>query len=173
MTNHVHLLVTPADPTGVSKLMQDVGREYVRYFNNRYHRSGTLWEGRFKSSLVDNERYCLLCYRYIEMNPVRACIVGSPVDYRWSSFAANACNAFDPLVTPHDVWLSLGNDRATCCSAYREFFKDSLGHSQLELIRSSIRKGIPLGSKQFKRRIESRLGIVLGERKVGRPPKID
>lgn len=101
MTNHVHLLVTPASVGGVSRMMQQVGRGYVGYFNTAHHRTGTLWEGRFKSSLVDSDRYLLTCYRYIEMNPVRAAMVAAPGEYRWSSYASNAHAHSDPIVTPH------------------------------------------------------------------------
>jgi putative transposase len=90
MTNHAHLLMTPATPEGVSKVMRDLGRDYVRAINRTYRRTGTLWEGRFKSSLVDTNRYCLTCYRYIEFNPVRAGMVSHPADYPWSSYHVNA-----------------------------------------------------------------------------------
>lgn len=171
MTNHVHLLVTPANPDGVSRLMQDIGREYVRQVNARYRRSGTLWEGRFKSSLVDSERYCLICYRYIELNPVRANIVLHPADYRWSSYAANARGMADPLLTPHPQWRALGPDQGRRCRAYRELFACGPQRSELEAIRRSNRKGLPLGSDAFRENIEAELGIRLGNRKVGRPGK--
>ena len=107
MTNHVHLLVTPGDDNTVSLLMQYIGRFYVRRFNFVYNRTGTLWEGRYKSSLVDNERYVLACYRYIEMNPVVAHMVSGPSDYRWSSYHANARGIDSDLHTPHPSYLSL------------------------------------------------------------------
>jgi putative transposase len=98
MTNHVHLLMTPETVTGISKTMQSLGRSYVQYFNWRYQRTGTLWEGRYKASVLDTECYLLTCYRYIEMNPVRAGMVDHPQDYRWSSHACNAAGHTDPLV---------------------------------------------------------------------------
>jgi putative transposase len=171
MTNHVHLLVTPASPDGISRLMQDIGREYVRYINQTYRRSGTLWEGRFKSSLVDSEAYCLICHRYIELNPVRAGIVGDPEDYRWSSYATNAWAKKNSLLAPHALWLSLGNDTDSRCRAYRALFSESLPDSVLEEIRYDNRKGLPLGRPSFNARVESRLKIKLGTGKVGRPSK--
>ncbi len=103
MTNHVHLLLTPRDRDSISRLLQYVGRRYVAYVNHRYGRTGTLWEGRFKASVIDASEYLLRCYRYIELNPVRAGMVDSPRGYRWSSYRANAQGAADPAVSPHEV----------------------------------------------------------------------
>ena len=108
MTNHVHLLVTPKTSGGVSMMMQTLGRYYVRYFNHCYRRTGTLWEGRFKSCVVDEDNYLLLCQRYIELNPVRAGMVSSPDDYVWSSYHANGNGKPANLWTPHPVYLNLG-----------------------------------------------------------------
>ena len=173
MTNHVHLLVTPSTPDGVSRLLQDIGREYVRYINKTYKRSGTLWEGRFKSSLVDSDAYCLICYRYIELNPVRAAMVSDPSEYRWSSYHANALMADNGLITPHQQWLSLGSDAASRCRAYKELFKEQTPDSILEEIRYNNRKGLPLGTALFKTQIESQLHFKLGTGKVGRPLKLE
>jgi putative transposase len=171
MTNHVHLLVTPSIPDGVSKLMQDVGREYVRYINGKYRRSGTLWEGRFKSSLIDGDRYCLVCYRYIELNPVRATMVKTPCQYRWSSYHANALQAEDRLITPHQQWLSLGDDPPSCCRQYRALFKTQPAEPTVRAIRYHNKKGLPLGPMSFTQQIEKQLRIKLGTGKVGRPRK--
>lgn len=171
MGNHVHLLVTPNAPDGASLLMQDLGREYVRYFNARHRRCGTLWQGRFKSSLVDSETYCLACYRYIELNPVRAALVAMPDQYRWSSFAANALEQSDDVITPHSLWLALGRDTMTRCHTYREFVRATSSQSTLEKIRYANRKGLPLGSDRFRAMIEAELGIRLRSGKVGRPAK--
>ena len=111
MTNHVHLLVTPGETGAISRFMQHVGRRYVQHFNFLYQRSGTLWEGRYKSSLVDAENYLLTCYRYIEMNPVRAAMVREPVEYRWSSHRANALGHPDSVLTPHALYLPDGDLR--------------------------------------------------------------
>jgi putative transposase len=113
MTNHVHLLMTPQTEDGIGKVMQSVGRRYVQYFNFTYGRTGTLWEGRYKATLIDTERYLLTCYRYIELNPVRAGLVAGPGEYPWSSYGANALGRYDPLVTLHGQYLGLGTDPAT------------------------------------------------------------
>lgn len=112
MTNHVHVLVTPMCEYGISHLMQDLGRKYVRYINQRYRRSGTLWEGRYKSSLIDSEAYLLACMRYIELNPVRAHMVEHPGEYRWSSYACNAHGRNDRLIVPHPTYGALAADAA-------------------------------------------------------------
>ena len=109
MTNHVHLLVTPHEAGATSRMMQAIGRRYVGAFNGRYRRTGTLWEGRFKSALVDSTDYLLTCYRYIELNPVRAGMVAALGDYRWSSHRRNAHGAHEPRITPHAAYLSLGS----------------------------------------------------------------
>jgi putative transposase len=110
MTNHVHLLCTPNSSSAVSSMMQSLGRQYVQYFNRRYERSGTLWEGRFRSSLVQSEKYLLQVYQYIELNPVRAGMVNDPSDYSWSSYQINALGKHSQLMTYHPLYLSLGNN---------------------------------------------------------------
>jgi len=156
MTNHVHLLLTPDTAAGVSRLMQDIG---------------TLFERRFKSSLVDSEAHCLACYRYIELNPVRAAMVISPEDYRWSSIRTNALGATDPLITPHEQWLELGKNDEIRRKAYRALFDGNVPCTQVEKIRYTNRKVLPLGSKSFLAEIESQLKRKLGSGKVGRPRK--
>jgi putative transposase len=110
LTNHVHLLGTPQERESISRLLQYAGRRYVPCINHTYGRSGTLWEGRFKASIVDASEYLLACYRYIELNPVRAGMVAAPKGYRWSSYRANAQGAADPVVSPHEMYLGLGAD---------------------------------------------------------------
>ena len=171
MTNQVHLLLTPGIAEGVSRLMQDLGREYVRYINKKYCRSGTLWEGRFKSSLVDSEAYCLACYRYIELNPVRAALVQSPNDYRWSSYRTNGLGETDRLITPHEQWLQLGTESQSRRMAYMKLIEAGMTCEQLDAIRHTNSKGLPLGSKRFRAGIETKLNIKLGSGKVGRPSK--
>lgn len=171
MTNHVHILATPSVADGVSRLMQDVGREYVRYINSTYGRSGTLWEGRFKSSPVDSAEYCLICYQYIEMNPVRAAMVDMPDHYRWSSYRCNALGQDNELITPHEEWMALGVDDCSRCAAYRALFEDAPKKSQIDQIRYTNRKGLPLGRDSFKSQVEAQLSIKLGSGKVGRPFK--
>ena len=124
MSNHFHLLITPLVENGLSLLMMDVGRKYVRYFNDTYERTGTLWEGRFKSAIIESDLHCLACYRYIERNPVNAAIVSAPGDYRWSSYGFNALGETSKIVTPHGSWLALGDDDDDRRMAYRGLFND-------------------------------------------------
>ena len=123
MTNHVHILVTPGTESGIAHMMQDLGRQYVRYINHSYRRTGTLWEGRYKASLVDSEAYLLTCMRYIEMNPVRAVMVDAPGEYRWSSYAANARGESSRLLNNHPVYDLPGKTIAESQYAYRELFR--------------------------------------------------
>jgi len=171
MTNHVHFLVSPKERGGVSGLMMDLGRKYVRFINDTYARSGTLWEGRFKSSLVDSERYCLACYRYIELNPVVAKMVSAPGDYPWSSFHANALGKASDLIKPHQVWNELGEDAYTRQMAYHALFDRALNSQEIEAIKYGARKELPVGSPEFKEKIEKSLSIKLGTGKRGRSVK--
>jgi len=150
MTNHVHLLITPATVQGIGKVMQALGRSYVRYFNDRYRRTGTLWEGRYKAALLDTEAYLLTCCRYIELNPVRAGMVEQPGQYRWSSYHCNGLMQADPLVTPHDVYLRLGVDAQRRCAIYRELFTRSINAATLELIRDATNRDRLLGNDRFR-----------------------
>jgi putative transposase len=125
MTNHVHLLATPTTAKGISDLMQNLGRYYVWHVNQRYQRTGTLWEGRFKSELVDSELYLLQVSRYIELNPVRAFMVADPADYPWSSYQANALGKSIQLLTPHPCYLALGATAAERQRNYRGLFARS------------------------------------------------
>ena len=150
MTNHVHLLITPHNEHSIAIVMQTIGRRYVRYFNITYRRTGSLWEGRYRATLIDSDRYLLTCYRYIELNPVRSGNVAVPGEYRWSSFRANALGERDPLVTPHERYSALGTDLASRCAAYRSLFLASLADSILSEIRESTRRGWPLGDQEFR-----------------------
>ena len=141
MTNHVHLLLTPEDSSGPSRMMQLIGRKFVRYLNTRIHRSGTLWEGRFRSSLINSERYFLACSRYIELNPVRAQMVHDADQYRWSSHRCGAFGDFDPLITPHELYSALGATPAQRQTAYRSLFQTPIELSTLERIRRAIHRG--------------------------------
>ena len=123
MTNHVHLLMTPETETGVSQLMQALGRYYVRYINNLYSRTGTLWEGRYKSTLVDSDNYFLIVSRYIELNPVRADVVAEPSKYPWSSYQQNARGKLNELITPHPLYLALAKTDKTRQKRYAALFK--------------------------------------------------
>ena len=111
MTNHVHLLMTPSIEDALSTLMRNLGQRYVQYFNRRYGRTGTLWEGRFRSCIAESARYVLACYRYIELNPVRAGLTDHPGNYLWSSYRFNVDGLEDQLITAHPEYLGLGHDR--------------------------------------------------------------
>ncbi|MEA2113980.1 MAG: transposase [Thermodesulfobacteriota bacterium] len=169
MTNHVHLLCTPHDEAGISKMMQAIGRRYVQYFNREYRRSGTLWEGRFKSCLVESEDYLLELYRYIEINPVRANMVKDPGEYRWSSYQVNGLGKASDLCTPHREYLSLGRDPIDRQSNYRELFVHQIEGELLKEIRDSTHKGMAVGSERFKEEIEFLTGRRLKSKKRGRP----
>jgi len=171
MTNHVHLLCTPQEEKAVSRMMQSIGRLYVRYYNYIYQRSGTLWEGRYKSCLVQNERYLLEIYRYIELNPVRANMVDEPSDYSWSSYAINALGMESDLQTPHPEYLALGKTKAERLINYRELFKAHVETELLEEIRASVNKGLALGNERFKTQIESLTNQRVTARKSGQPKK--
>jgi putative transposase len=150
MTNHVHLLITPEAEQSIAKAMQSIGRRYVRHFNVTYGRTGTLWDGRYKATLIDTDRYLLTCYRYIEQNPVRSGQVNDPAEYRWSSYRANAFGEHDYLVTPHERFLSLGAVAEVRHTAYRALFAMSLGAPTLSDIREATQRGWPLGNDRFR-----------------------
>lgn len=169
MTNHVHLLLSSGNATGPSRLMRRLGQHYVQYFNRRHARTGTLWEGRFRSCLVEDARYLLICQRYIEMNPVRAGMAGDPAHYRWSSYGANACGADDPLVTPHLIYTGLGMHEGERRAAYRDLFKEALPDPLLTQIRQASNSNAPLGSRAFVDAISRKHGRPDGLGRRGRP----
>ena len=157
MTNHVHMLLTPHAGPGIGKTIQMLGRYYVQYFNQTYHRTGTLWEGRYKSTAVDTEHYLLTCYRYIELNPVRANIVAHPSEYPWSSYRCNGIGQSNSLITMHDRYRELGGTDEKRQQAYRALFKAQISEIQLEEIRIAANKEWVLGSDHFKAKIEQQL----------------
>ena len=157
MTNHVHLLLTPSTEDGPSRVLQSVGRRYVRYVNTVYRRTGTLWEGRFKSAIVDSERYLLTCSRYVEMNPVRAGMVDAPRDYPWSSYRHNAHGQPDGLSQPHDVYQRLGRDNGSRQGQYRCLFGQNLNAGEIGRIRSATEAGAVIGNDRFREQIEAAL----------------
>ncbi|MFL6571859.1 MAG: transposase [Burkholderiales bacterium] len=167
MSNHVHLLVTPSSIGAVAATMQDVGRRYVRLFNQIHGRSGTLWEGRYKSSLIDSERYLLTCHRYIELNPVRAGLVNHPLEYAWSSHAHYALGATSSLITRHVLFDQLAGGPDGFSAQFRDEFKPEM----LERIRTSANRGWALGSEGFLDQIEVLLGRSARPPKRGRPFK--
>lgn len=172
MTNHVHLLMTPSDADSISRCMQHLGRLYVRYFNRRYRRSGTLFEGRFKSSIVQTETYYLACQRYIELNPVRAGMVVDPADYRWSSYRAHAFGKIVPMWKPHTEYLALGATAQDRTSVYRQFVAQRLSEQTISAVREALKKGLVLGDDRFKKQVERVTGVRQHHLKRGpRPAK--
>jgi len=157
MTNHIHLLATPSCEGGLSLMMQAIGRKYVRYVNDVYGRRGTLWEGRFRSALIDSERYLLTCSRYIELNPVRAGLVKGPGQYRWSSYRANALGQADACVTPHPLYQGLGASVRARCEAYRALFSANLPDDALTMIRKHTDQCTVVGDDRFRQQISSML----------------
>ena len=157
MTNHVHLLMTPSTRDGPSRVMQSVGRRYVRHVNTTHRRTGTLWEGRFRSAIVDSERYLLTCSRYIELNPVRAGMVNSPQDYRWSSYRHNAQGRHDSLLSLHSVYQRLGSDCASRQDAYRSLFHGAFSPGEMEKIRVATAVGSVIGNDRFREQTERAL----------------
>jgi len=167
MTNHVHLLVTPQAEDSCTAMMRDLGRRYVPYFNARHERSGTLWEGRFRSCLVQSARYVLACYRYIELNPVRAEMVNHPAGYLWSSYAVNSGGRSDPFLAEHPEFSALSAQTGSRHAAYRGLFDGAMDEALLESIREATNAGFPLASDQFKRSVLAPLGWKLGPSKPG------
>jgi putative transposase len=158
MTNHVHLLATPKSADSISRCMQYLGRYYVRHFNYRYHRSGTLFEGRFKSSIVQTRDYLLTCQRYIELNPVRAGMVADPADYTWSSYRAHAFGQAVRLWQPHAEYLALGKTPAARMTGYRRFFETELSVKAVTDIRDALNTGLALGNDRFRAEVEKLTG---------------
>ncbi len=166
MTNHVHLLVTPFEEHSLPKAMQMLGRYYVQYYNYCYQRTGTLWEGRYKATLIDSEAYLLTCMRYIELNPVRADMVAHPSEYPWSSYHYNALGQPNDLITPHSEYRRLGKTDDERQAAYRQLFKSHIPEGIVNEIRESTNKAWVLGNDRFKQRIQMKL-----ERRVEPKPK--
>jgi len=171
MTNHVHFLASPAHPQALPRMMQSLGRRYVGRFNFLYGRTGTLWEGRYKSTLIDTECYLFACLRYIELNPVRAGIVAAPGDYRWSSYGANVCGDHDPIVTPHPSFLALGATGAERRDVYRRMFCDPVAEDTVRAIRDATQFEWALGGEAFRRKVESSTGRRADRLTLGRPRK--
>ena len=153
MTNHVHLLATPSHDESLSRLMQFLGRLYVRHFNYTYTRSGTLFEGRFKTCIVQEDRYLLTCLRYIELNPVRAGMVRDPGDYRWSSFRAHAFGVRASLWSPHDLYLDLGSNEKQRQQAWRALIKETLDIEVMAKVRHCANTGLVLGTETFREQV--------------------
>jgi putative transposase len=171
MTNHVHLLASPLHEQSIPKTLQSLGRRYVQYFNRSYGRTGTLWEGRYRATLIDSDQYLFACMRYIELNPIRANMVRHPKNYPWSSYHHNANGKADALLTPHNLYLSLSKDEANRQAKYAALFKDRLSQLELESIRAATNKAWVLGSEKFKKRVEKLSGRRTSPKPRGRPKK--
>jgi REP-associated tyrosine transposase len=153
MTNHVHLLVTPGSEESIALAMQYIGRFYVRYFNQSYSRSGTLYEGRYKSHLVQDLDYVLACQRYIELNPVRAGMVSDPADYVWSSYRSAAFGRATKLWEPHRYYLELGETNPERRKKYRTLFTSDLDEEVIDDIRHAVKRGLILGNERFREQV--------------------
>lgn len=172
MTNHIHFLATPERSDSLSNLMKVAGSRYAQHINRKYKRTGTLWEGRHRSSLVQSETYLLSCYRYIELNPVRARMVTHPGDYPWSSYGANVTGASHWLVA-HPEYLRLGPGVCERARAYEALFDQHLHEDDVSMIRKGLHFNHPTADERFCNAIEKEYGIDLGRMARGRPPKLE
>ncbi len=171
MTNHVHLLLSAERVEAPGAMMKALGQRYVQYVNRVYRRSGTLWEGRFRSCPVQEEAYLLACQRYIELNPIRAAMVAHPAEYRWSSYRANAQGESDTLIRPHALYEALDNNPAGRQAAYRELFRHELEPGLVDEIRKATNGNFLLGDRRFAADVASALGRRVLPGKSGRPRK--
>ena len=169
----VHLLLTPERLDSASLMMKHLGQRYVQYINRTYRRSGTLWEGRFKSCLAQHEQYVLTCYRYIELNPVRAKMVQHPCEYRWSGYHRNAEGKENKLIKPHEEYARLGATDEERKSTYQELLTEGLDSQQVEQVRTATNGNYVLGNDRFKEEIELALGRRVTPGKRGRPRRVD
>ncbi|HLD10301.1 MAG TPA: transposase [Methylophilaceae bacterium] len=171
LTNQVHLLLSAADGQAPSRMMKQLGQRYVQYINRTYQRSGTLWEGRFRSCIVGEEDYVMGCYRYIELAPVRDGAVNQPADYRRSSYRTNALDESLPLLVAHPFMQALGANEVERKNAYRELFSHPLDNSLVDEIRGATNGNLVLGSEQFQRQIGDALKLRTWRGKAGRPKR--
>lgn len=169
MANHVHILLTPGTPNAAGNLMKKLSQRYVQYINRTHQRSGTLWDGRFRSCLIQEKDYVLGCYRYIELNPVRASIVNHPAHYPWSSFRANAQGLSNPIITPHSFYDQLGVDTQERHQAYRSLFLSSLDTQFVTEIKQATNGNFVLGSRRYQEYVSERLGRRVAPGRRGRP----
>ncbi len=171
MPNHVHLVATPPDREAMSRLMQALGRRYVRWFNARHRRTGTLWEGRYRSTVVDTDRYLLACMRYVELNPVRAGLVDDPSAYRWSSHRHQLGQFADPLITEHALYWALGNTPFERQQAYRRLFDQIPLEGEIDEIRQTTQRGWVLGGGGFAEQVAAKAGRRVAPMRRGRPSR--
>ena len=171
MTNHVHLLATPRAAGDIGRMMQALGRRYVRAVNDRYGRTGSLWEGRFKACLVESDRYLLACQRYIELNPVRAALVADPGEYVWSSYRAHALGVPDPLLRSHATYEALATDPVARRDAWRRCVAADIAPGEVDAIRFYLQRQQALGTERFQQQVGKLLGRRVGPGQAGRPSR--
>lgn len=172
MTNHVHLLITPSRAEGAGQLMKRLGQRYVQYVNRTYRRSGTLWEGRYRSCIAQDEAYVLACYRYIELNPVRAGMVAYPAEYPWSSYTSNALGEDGGVpLAAHAQYLALGGDTVSRLTAYRQLVDRKMPAAMIDEIRHATNGNFALGNERFREEVAARLGRRVKPGRPGRPRK--
>ena len=169
MTNHVHLLLVPSDATGLAKLMKRLSGRWTRYFNRLERRTGTLWEGRYKSSLVQSDSYLLACCRYIELNPVRAQMVAAAEDYPWSSCQARFGHVSSGILDLDPCYRELAAHESVRRIRYRQFLQCSIPQGEWELIRTAVRRGQLTGNEAFIAEVAAVLGRRIAVRGPGRP----
>ena len=169
MSNHFHLLLTPEESEGLPRMMQAVGRSYVQYFNRKQARTGTLWEGRYRSTVLQTERYLLQCMAYIDLNPVRAGMVAGPQDYPWSSYAHYTGVRADPLVNPHPLYWEMGNTPFAREAAYAAMIHAGVNQEQQQALTSSALSGWALGEKSFVQGLQKQTSRRVNRAKAGRP----
>ncbi len=173
MSNHVHLLASPTDASGLARMMQWIGRYYVPYYNRKYARTGTIWQGRYKAAVIDSERYFLVCSRYIELNPVRAEMVASPEDYRWSSYRHHVGLAQDNLITEHPLYWALGNTPFAREAGYRHLIEQTISANDATALTAATLKGWAIGTDAFKESLEKETQKRVRPIKAGRPFKVE
>jgi putative transposase len=173
MTNHVHLLLSGATTQAPGHLMKRLGQRYVQYINRTYARSGTLWEGRYRSCLTQEPAYVLACYRYIELNPVRAGLTEHPGDYPWSSYRSNGQGEPNAVIQAHSVYRDLGRDGASRQQAYRDLFRHALDPGLIDKLRGATNGNYALGSERFEQEVAAALQRRVTRGSPGRPKKAD
>lgn len=171
MPNAIQLIATPYIPNGISSMMQSLGRRYVQYVNHRYQRSGTLWSGRYKSSVIDSEAYLLTCYRYVELKPMHEGLVESPEHYQWSSFNYHTGRKRDTIIQDHRLYMELGDNRTDRANEYSELFRFRFDRMLMDYIAETLKLGQVLGGDQFTDKIEQIANHRIRPLKRGRPKK--
>jgi putative transposase len=169
MSNHFHLLATPETVEGIPQMMQSVGRRYVRHFNLRHGRTGTLWEGRYRSTLIQAERHLLACMVYMDLNPVRAAMVADPADYPWSSYQHFIGRRPDKLITPHPLYWELGNTPFARDQSYIDMVRAGVSEEHRRALTDSALRGWALGEPDYVAELQRRTQRRVARSQAGRP----